>query len=180
MLPLEEDTLAIMKWRLAQWPPNDRWYPILLRYIDYLSKRVDGLGGNSNAIRPSPWGAHPPSEKGERGEKHHKRHQNTGKVSGLIFDRFGDLRDSNWQLFYSRRHHPWPNRPIAAQVIQLAASGGRGCGRLWGWNHNDVVVERERYRTARLGPGSDRDSDYGSWDRKGRSSASYRLLARPP
>ena len=27
-LPLEENTLAIMKWRLSQTPPADRWYPV--------------------------------------------------------------------------------------------------------------------------------------------------------
>ncbi len=92
MRPLEENTLAIMKWRLAQWSPSDRWYPILLRYIDYISRRVDGLGGNSSAIQPSPWSAHPTPERDGEGEKHyHKRHRHTGKVSGLIFDRFGDF-----------------------------------------------------------------------------------------
>jgi hypothetical protein len=91
MLPLEEDTLAIMKWRLAQWPPADRWYPVLVRYIEYISKRVDGLGGNATAIPPSPWGAKPPIETGRRCEEHPKRHQHTGKVSGLVYDRFGDF-----------------------------------------------------------------------------------------
>jgi len=91
MLPLEEDTLAIMKWRLAQWPRGVRWYPVLLRYIEYISRRVDGLGGDSSAVRPSPWGAHPAPEKDGTGEKHHRRHEHTGKVTGLIFDRFGDF-----------------------------------------------------------------------------------------
>jgi hypothetical protein len=29
MLPLEEDNLAIMKWRLTQMLPTNRWYPVL-------------------------------------------------------------------------------------------------------------------------------------------------------
>jgi hypothetical protein len=91
MLPMEEDTLAIFKWRLARWPPADRWYPVLLRYIGYISKRVDGLGGNASHVRPSPWGARPPAEKREEREKHRERRRHTGKVSGLIYDRFGDF-----------------------------------------------------------------------------------------
>ena len=91
MRPLEENTLAIMKWRLAQWSPTDRWYPILLRYVDYISRRVDGLGGNSSAIQPSPLGTYGSQKGGNRGEKCGKQHQHTGKVSGLIFDSFGDF-----------------------------------------------------------------------------------------
>jgi hypothetical protein len=30
MLPIEEDTLAIMKWRLTQMSPSNRWYPVLV------------------------------------------------------------------------------------------------------------------------------------------------------
>jgi hypothetical protein len=100
MRPLEENTLAIMKWRLAQWSPGDRWYPILLRYIDYISKRVDGVGGNSSAIQASPWGAQPPPrthQPRESCERYGKEGigemwvPHTGKVTGLTFDHFGDF-----------------------------------------------------------------------------------------
>jgi hypothetical protein len=57
ILPAEEDTLAIMKWRLQQMAPSSRWYPVLTRYIDYIGARVDGLGGDSGSILPSPNGA---------------------------------------------------------------------------------------------------------------------------
>ena len=56
----EENTLAIVEWRLAQWSPLDRWHPVLVRYTDYISRRLDGLGGNSSAIQPSPWGVYGP------------------------------------------------------------------------------------------------------------------------
>jgi hypothetical protein len=57
MLPAEENTLAIMKWRLQQMAPSSRWYPVLTRYTDYVAARVDGLGGDSTSILPSPNGA---------------------------------------------------------------------------------------------------------------------------
>jgi hypothetical protein len=87
MLPLEENTLAIMKWRLTQITPANRWYPVLVRYISYLSGRVDGLGGNSISILPNPEGV-PPSH-----IIHPREHRRefTGKVVGVIYDRFGDF-----------------------------------------------------------------------------------------
>ena len=87
MLPLEENTLAIMKWRLTQMTPANRWYPVLVRYIGYLSGRVDGLGGQSTSILPNPNGV-PPLHIVHPGE--HRR-EFTGKVTGIIYDRFGDF-----------------------------------------------------------------------------------------
>lgn len=66
MLPAEESTLAIMKWRLQAMSPTSRWYPVLQRYIAYVSGRVAGLGGDPGAIPPSVDGVLPvpPSERG--------------------------------------------------------------------------------------------------------------------
>ncbi len=56
MLRPEMNTLAIMKWRLAGMDRGDRWWPVLSRYVDFISKRVDGLGGNADAVEASPNG----------------------------------------------------------------------------------------------------------------------------
>jgi hypothetical protein len=73
---------------------SNRWYPVLKRYIDYLAGRVNGLGGKANQIPPSfdgaPSGilsAGQPTDHGGKG----REERNTGKISGLIFDHFGDL-----------------------------------------------------------------------------------------
>lgn len=87
MLPLEEDTLAIMKWRLTQMTPTNRWYPVLVRYISYLAGRVDGLGGNSVGILPDPYGFSPPRP----GHPHEQGREFTGKVMSVLYDRFGDF-----------------------------------------------------------------------------------------
>jgi hypothetical protein len=50
MLPNEENTLAVFKYRLQYTPPPDRWYPVLERYIALLSAKVDGLGGIASQI----------------------------------------------------------------------------------------------------------------------------------
>jgi hypothetical protein len=86
MLPLEENTLAIMKWRLGQMSPTNRWYPVLVRYISYIAARIDGLGGNSISILPSPYEV-PPSQIIHP----EKRCEYTGKVMCVIYDRFGDF-----------------------------------------------------------------------------------------
>jgi hypothetical protein len=83
MLRPDEDTLAVMKWRLQQMPLSNRWYPVLKRYISYLSARIEGLGGDPNAIPPSPDGA-PPQLAGTQGLLSF-----TGRVVEVIFDCFG-------------------------------------------------------------------------------------------
>ncbi len=56
MLRPEENTLAILKWRLQNMSPLYRWYPVLQRYIEYISARVDGSGGDASSVKPSPTG----------------------------------------------------------------------------------------------------------------------------
>ena len=85
MLFAEENTLTIMKWRLQQMAPTNRWYPVLQRYISYISGRVEGLGGNPNAIPPSPLGA-PVTVIGEK-----ELVCFTGKICEVIYDCFGDF-----------------------------------------------------------------------------------------
>jgi hypothetical protein len=90
ILPSEENLLAILKWRLQSLKPDNRWYPVLKRYIFHVVGRVRGLGGNPAKIRPSQFGTagqieptlSPPDE---------ERLEWTGKISGLRYDRFGDF-----------------------------------------------------------------------------------------
>lgn len=88
MLRPEENTLAIMKWRLQQLLPTNRWYAVLQRYISYIAARVDGLGGNSTGILPSPNGV-PVKECVECVAAFD--HGYTGKVCEVLFDCFGDF-----------------------------------------------------------------------------------------
>ena len=86
MLPVEETTYSILKWRYEQMEPTNRWRPVLARYLDYIAGRIHGLGGNSGTIEPSPYGPQPLPKPIERG------HEHIGKVNGLVYDRFGDFR----------------------------------------------------------------------------------------
>jgi hypothetical protein len=91
ILPADENLLAILKWRLGLIGPSNRWYPILLRYIGYLSGRINGMGGNASGILPSPNGYQPPSPPPGSPGKPTGEHQYTGKVIGIRYDRFGDF-----------------------------------------------------------------------------------------
>ena len=98
LLPAEEDTLAILKARLDTRPTTDRWYPVLKKYVEYVAGRVDGLGGDSGAIPPSFGGAPlgggktaPGTGHGGEGGGRREEWECTGKVTGLLFDHFGDF-----------------------------------------------------------------------------------------
>jgi len=86
ILPAEENTLAILKWRLQAMAPTNRWYPVLERYIGYVAGRVQGLGGDPNKIPPSLSGA--PIE---ILEPKHKTEEFLGKVCRIAFDCHGDF-----------------------------------------------------------------------------------------
>jgi hypothetical protein len=84
MLFPEENTLAVLKWRLEAMSPSNRWYPVLKRYIEYVAARVDGLGGNAAEIKPSLQGV--PAKGIVRKEREY-----TGKIREVIYDCFGDF-----------------------------------------------------------------------------------------
>jgi hypothetical protein len=90
MLSAEETTLAILKARLEAMPRTDRWYPVLLRYIGQIAGRVDGLGGDANAIPPSLLG-YLPTPRPVRRPCEEDLEEFTGKVCEVVFDCFGDF-----------------------------------------------------------------------------------------
>ena len=142
LLGPEENTLAIMKARLAAMSPAYRWYPVLKRYIEYISGRVDGSGGNATAIPPSLQGCQP------KGHGKHERHheptcKHTGKIAGLIFDRFGDFEgfvldtEDGDAKFFSRER----------DMRNLAERAWRERLRISVWSEEE---ERERHRPVRV------------------------------
>jgi hypothetical protein len=108
LLAPEETTYAILLWRLGQLSATSRWYPVMLRYVDYIGARVNAMGGNTNNIKPSPHGVIVPSGGGlplpsppSLAEEH------TGKIIGVVYDRFGDF-DGFFLLTetgHERRYH---------------------------------------------------------------------------
>jgi hypothetical protein len=90
LLVTEERELSVLKWIAESILPTNRWYPVFQRYLGQIGGRVKVFGGDPTKILPSPTG--------QVGHKHHHRHHErekrmafTGKIAGLIFDRFGDF-----------------------------------------------------------------------------------------
>jgi hypothetical protein len=57
---------------------------VLLRYIEQIAGRVDGLGGDAHAISPSLGGYRPP-------RRPVRLEESTGKVCEVVFNCFGDF-----------------------------------------------------------------------------------------
>ena len=53
LLKDEETNLAVFKWKLGLLPIHNRWYPVIKKYVEQISLRVDAFGGNANDIKPS-------------------------------------------------------------------------------------------------------------------------------
>jgi hypothetical protein len=60
ILPGEIAKLSVMKYIQQTVPVGSRWYGIFKRYVDEIAGRVRGLGGDPNAVKPSPNGGEPP------------------------------------------------------------------------------------------------------------------------
>jgi hypothetical protein len=88
MLPAEETTLAILKARLEAMSKTDRWYPVLLRYIEQIAGRVNGLGGDADAIPASLDGYR---RRPVRRPCEEELEEFTGKVCEVVFNCYGDF-----------------------------------------------------------------------------------------
>ncbi|KAH0556853.1 hypothetical protein GP486_005357 [Trichoglossum hirsutum] len=70
IIPGDRDLQAIIAWRLNQLSTGDRWYPVLVRYLSYITSRIDGLGAGGLPVIPGPWGATPPTTSGTGPGRH--------------------------------------------------------------------------------------------------------------
>ena len=121
-----------MRWIGEGIPASDRWSPVVERYVAQIADRVQGFGGDPTKILPSPTGAIP-----HAGKHPKKRHELTftGKVTGLIYDRFGDFEAFILET-YNGEHHRFRSRE--ARVHQLVQ-------RAWAERiRTSVVVHRHR------------------------------------
>ena len=104
--------LSVLKWILGTIPQTDRWYLPFRRYVAEIGGRFHGFGGDPGSIRPDPNGLPEGPKPGAGGgfEPEAGLIGFTGKVSGLLFDRWGDfegfLLDTNEgeRRFASREH----------------------------------------------------------------------------
>lgn len=95
LLLSEERLLAVLRWMELKMPKTKRWYPVLVRYIDYVGGRVQGFGGDPGQITPSPTGSVPGFPSPHPAHHHHGREDDEekfeGKIEGLCYDHFADF-----------------------------------------------------------------------------------------
>jgi hypothetical protein len=136
MLFPEASTLAIMKWRLANMSPANRWYPVIERYIAYSSARFNAVGGDASSIPPSLVYVPPGligAGGGEQGET-----TICGKVVEVRFDCHGDFIGfvldgccCKERLFETRERAIGDLALRAAQLnLRLCVTVNEKCGRI--------------------------------------------------
>ena len=119
ILPVDENLLAVLKWRLEIIAPNNRWYPVLLRWISCLSGRITGMGGDPGKIPPSPNGYQPPpAGHGKPGAPHERCY--TGKVAQLHYDCFGDFEGFELKTCECEQHFVRSCEPDIEDLIYRA------------------------------------------------------------
>jgi hypothetical protein len=102
ILPEIERALANVRRVIGTVPSENRWHPVLLRYLQQITGRVHALGGGEPSPHPEP----PKPHGGFREEKIRFE----GKVAGVGFDRFGDFEgfvldtEDGLRDFFSREH----------------------------------------------------------------------------
>ena len=155
--------LSMLRWRVERLRKDSRWYAALVRYVELLAEKVRALGGDPWAIPPTPDGMGGLPGKGkDDGDGRPDPFcdpgcddwlEDTGgfdaggdsrpgfwlgKVSGLLFDHFGDFegftlegRDGASQRFFSREaairdlaRTAWSER-LVVRVITVSASSRR-------------------------------------------------------
>jgi hypothetical protein len=76
ILPIIERTNANLSRVLATIPLENRWYPVIQRYLSQVTGKLTALGGDGEHHEP-------------RHHHHHRRLE--GKIAGVRYDRFGDF-----------------------------------------------------------------------------------------
>jgi len=131
LLPREEQRLSIFRWMAEAMPKQRRWYPVFQRYLEGIADKVQALGGDPTKILPSPTG-----EGRVKGPAHEERHEPlTGKVTGLLFDRFGDFEGFILETEY--KEHKLLSREIG--VERLADRAWREHLRITVWVDRDEL-----------------------------------------
>ena len=62
ILPNAIRQLSILRYIRQSVPPENRWSPIFMRWLDSLAAKVAGLGGDPTHVLPSPTGGDPKTE----------------------------------------------------------------------------------------------------------------------
>jgi hypothetical protein len=110
LLPGEERQLSILRWIQDGIDPRSRWHAVFTRYLGQLAGRVDGLGGTSGDVHPSPTGDWHRHRLGKP-----DRHA-TGKVCAVVYDRYGDFDGFLLDTPHGERRYLSREKDLAALI----------------------------------------------------------------
>jgi hypothetical protein len=93
ILPIIERTLVNLRRVVGTIPHENRWYPVMQRYLSQVAKRIKALGGGDGHIRED---GHDLDLREEQPrdvdhDRREERAQDEGKIAGLCYDGFGDF-----------------------------------------------------------------------------------------
>ena len=92
ILDEEARNLSVFKHILSTVPTENRWYPLMQRYVHHFGLKVDALGGDSSAVHPNPDGSGRPYDphQEELGQDKDKPDKGREEFTGLVRDIFYD------------------------------------------------------------------------------------------
>jgi hypothetical protein len=117
-----QDSGAILGWILAGMASEDRWRPVIIRYLEALAGQIRALGGEPGRIKASPFGASG-ARVGQPGAGDHGHggkpcgdsephrwgedggSELDGKIDGLVYDHFGDFEGFILEADAGSRRH---------------------------------------------------------------------------
>lgn len=137
LLIREERDFSVLRWIGEAIPSASRWSAVFQRYLELVAGRVHEFGGNPVGIKPSPTGdGGKPGDGGEGGGGQHEageREGFTGKVEGLLFDRYGNFE--GFLLSTAEHEHKFFSRED--EVACLAERAWRERLRVTVWTERD-------------------------------------------
>lgn len=133
LLLTEQRQLSVLRWIFQAIPVDSRWYQVFVRYLDVVADRVKAFGGDPTLIQPSATGDVTPDHEYHQPPGAEERLPHTGKISGLIFDRFGDFEGFKLETEEGERTYLTREGEIEA----LAERAWRERLRLTVWSERD-------------------------------------------
>jgi hypothetical protein len=129
----EAMTLSVMKWRRAHLSPGNRWAPVLDRYIQYCSARLDGIGGDAAQVPASLTWTPPLPGKRDDGPGPSGRDPNEGgfcgKVAEVLYDCHGEFEGFVLDECCKRRWVQSRERGVADLVLRACRGNLTVCVR---------------------------------------------------
>lgn len=123
ILPIVERTLGNLRRVVGAIPHENRWYPVMQRYLSQVAKRVQALGGGEGKTGTGPgYGHHgQPRLQGTGTHRHEpeERTQFEGKITGICFDSFGDF-SGFWLKAEHQLHNFRSKEPDMEMIVDQA------------------------------------------------------------